>query len=226
MSGDFAGARGALETCEHASGLTRAELAAYHEAWALVWFGEGDDEEGARALARLAAVEPEHRLTADAPPRIRARFQELLAATATPTLELRAERERGDAVVSARVRDDPHGVVERTRIFAREGERGEWRSVAGEQLSLTTEGDVAYYGVAEGVGGAPVAAAGSVEDPLWLRSVPDAAVAQADDLPIVLGVVAATAIVVGLAVGLGVGLGTQQQGATISAPMPQGFIHF
>ncbi len=201
---ELGAARAALEECAGASGFTLADLAAYHEAWALVHFGEGQQEEGDRALARLAAIAPEHQLRPEVPPRIRARFETLVAAAVRPRLELTAEREGGEVVIEAHVRDDPHGVVVQARVHARDAASGDFGPPAQDRVSVQSEGDVAYYGVAEGVGGAQVATAGSSEAPLWLRSEPRAA--QGDDLPLVLGVTAAVVVVV--------------------APTPQGFIHF
>ncbi len=221
---ELGAARAALEECAGASGFTLADLAAYHEAWALVHFGEGQQEEGDRALARLAAIAPEHQLRPEVPPRIRARFETLVAAAVRPRLELTAEREGGEVVIEAHVRDDPHGVVVQARVHARDAASGDFGPPAQDRVSVQSEGDVAYYGVAEGVGGAQVATAGSSEAPLWLRSEPRAA--QGDDLPLVLGVTAAVVVVVAVVVGVAVGVGTQQGGTTVGAPTPQGFIHF
>jgi hypothetical protein len=231
-SANFAGALVALEACERAASFSEAELAHYYETLALVRFGTGENAAADEALARLAAIAPSHAFSAEAPPRVRERFAEVAATVARPALELEAAAQGDEVVISADVRDDPHTIVRRVRLFARAG-AGAWSDREGMELRLRAGGErVEYYGVAEGLGGAVIAQAGDPQRPLTRQTaataLPLGGETEEEDrgggstvLYVVL-IVAAVALVAG-GITLGVVLGTQSSGNALGAPRGEGF---
>ena len=224
---DFTAARAALETCEGTDGLSTAELARYYEVSALLHFGTGDEASGELALARLAALVPDHRFSDDAPPSVRSRFASIAPRVARPVLEVEASARSGVVVVSGTVRDDTHGIVRQVRLFARPTE-GRFEDRVG-RFEAPDGTDLAYYGVAEGIGGAEVARAGSAERPLWYRAASTSTGQDAGtsddtggDTLLYVGLAAGAALVVIAAVALAVAV-SGSTATQLSSPTPEGF---
>jgi len=167
---DFRAALAAFDEAEAADDLTVADLEALLEGRAMAGLALGDDAAVTTALRRLAAIDPEHRFGAAAPPEIRASFERVgNAQSARLALSLRSRRETDTVAIEAEVAGDPGGLVRSVDLSARVP-GGEWRRSTGRRLRLRAAptDTVQAFATARGPGGAPVAAAGSAAAPIEL----------------------------------------------------------
>lgn len=157
---DFEGAAHAFDDAE-AGTLTRAELVRTLEGRAHVHYALGEEAALAAALARLAAMAPEHRFAAEAPPELVERFREL-AGRRRLALEVALVEGEAEARLEARASGDPGGLVRHVRVAARVDD-GPWVEAEDEPLTIPIDPAraLAWYGEAIGPGGAIVASDGS-----------------------------------------------------------------
>ncbi|MBX3272907.1 MAG: hypothetical protein KF729_21775 [Sandaracinaceae bacterium] len=197
LAADFDGALAAFDEAE-AGTLTRAELVRVFEGRAHVHYALGRAAALEAALARLAAMAPEHRLAPETPPELVERFARL-ADRRRLTLEVELTESETEARLEARAEGDPGGLVRHVRVAARVGD-GAWLEAQDEPLILPIDAAraLAYYGEALGPGGAVVARDGSREAP-HLRE----GASGGDDAPwgwIALG--AGAAVVIGVVIAI------------------------
>ncbi|MCA9608025.1 MAG: hypothetical protein KC619_20595 [Myxococcales bacterium] len=210
---DFEGAVAAFDEAE-AGTLTRAELTRTLEGRAQVAYALGDEATLTAALARLAAMAPEHRFAAEAPPELVERFRQL-AGRRRLRLEVDLRQREAEARLEARTDGDPGGLVRHVRIAARV-EDGAWVEAEDEPLTLPVDAAraLAWYGEAIGPGGAIVANDGT-------RAAPHLRPASGDEEEVPwgwIGLGAGAAIVIGVVVAVVV-VATAPADTQPSAPM-------
>lgn len=172
LSADFDGALAAFERAE-AGVLDRSAVLRILEGRAQIHFALGDQEAVYAALARLASLSPEYRLSPETPPDLVEAFTAIREESPRLTLSVTPEREEDAVRLSATVEGDVGGLVRALRITGRT-EGGEWTQSEDEPLRVEagpTE-PVDYYAEALGAGGAVLLAEGSVDRPR--RVTPDA----------------------------------------------------
>lgn len=161
---DFEGAVRAFDEAE-AGTLTRAELTRVLEGRAQVFYALGDEPALTAALGRLAAMSPEHRFAAEAPPELIERFRSL-ADRRRLRLDVSLDQREAEARLEARADGDPGGLVRHVRVAARI-EDGAWIEAEDEPLTIPVDASraLAWYGEAIGPGGAVVASDGTRDAP-------------------------------------------------------------
>lgn len=214
--------------------LDRAGYIALLEGRALAAWANGDADRARADLSALAAIDPTHVLSPEAPPDLTELFAERAAARTGP-IEARVDFEDESGAIDVTIRNDDLGLVSRVRAHVR-APNGEW-SITEHDPRGASVPVASRHGRAEawvellGPGGAVLATAGSAATPLvWVVAVRSTSVStgeteEADDtaLWIGLGVVGA-AVVVGAVMAIAVVASTQgSPGTQPDAPMVVGF---
>lgn len=193
-----------LARAEAADDLSRDDLIALIRTRALVYFALGSVPAMTRDVERLAALDPNIEMPAEAPPTVRNAFADARTRVRPLRLTGDVERVRTGARFRARIAGDPEGLVRRTEVSCRVGESEATRA-RGESLDLRAEtGDVIRcHAVLVGVGGATLASVASPDAPLTRTLGPFVAPGEGDSsaVPYLLvggGLAVASAVVVWL----------------------------
>jgi len=206
LEADFDGALGAFDEAERGT-LTRGELIRSLEGRAHVHFALGAEEALRAALARLAAIAPEHRLAPESPPELHARFLDH-AGRGGITVVVSHEEHGGEARLEARAEGDPGGLVRHVVVAARI-DRAAWIEAEDEPLTIPVQPSqtLAWYGQAIGPGGAVVANDGSREAPR-VRASPSAALEEDETPWLFIGLAAGGVLIIATVITLVVVLAT------------------
>ncbi len=165
---DFRAAMTTFDRAEAATDLTLPDVVLLLEGRAMAALAMGDEAAEAENLARLAALEPDHRFGAEAPPEIRTAFDRARAAhPARLTLEVRSTREDDAVVLEVVVEGDPGGLVRSVRLSARPA-GGAWQDWDEPTARLPARPDQAIeaHASARGPGGAVIADAATRASPI------------------------------------------------------------
>lgn len=164
---DFRAAMSTFDRAEAATDLTLPDVVLLLEGRAMAALAMGDEAAEAENLARLAALEPDHRFGPEAPPEIRTAFDRARAAhPARLTLEVRSTRQDDAVVLEVVVGGDPGGLVRSVRLSARPA-GGAWRDWDEPTAHVPARPDqvVEAHASARGPGGAVIADAGTRASP-------------------------------------------------------------
>jgi hypothetical protein len=161
LSADFEGALAAFDQAETGA-LERRDLLRILEGRAQIHFALGDSEAVRGALARLASLSPDYRLSPETPPDLVEAFGTIRDDTPLLRLEVTPQREEGLVRFRASAIGDVGGLVRGLRITAR-AEGSSWVQAIDEPLTIDATSDEAieYYVEAIGPGGAVLAALGT-----------------------------------------------------------------
>lgn len=165
---DFQGALTAFDEAERAADLQRADLVRLVEGRALANLALGRPAAVETEMANLAAIDPEHQFSAEAPPEAQEHFDRARASSPGPIRVLvESTPQPGGLALTATVENDGRSLARRVRLVARPT-GGAWQTSDDGSLTLQAAGGtrIDYYAVAIGPGGAPIAEAGTRASPL------------------------------------------------------------
>ena len=165
---DFQGALDAFTRAEQATDLSREDLVQLYIRRAMVHHAMQHPEDLEADVFRLATLDRGLTLPRSAPPPVRRAYEAAVARVTAPIrLDVEVQPMPGGIKLIARVTDDNAALVQSLRVRARTQD-GSWRTSdrASMEVPAAAGATVEYVAEAIGPGGAVIATAGTVAEPL------------------------------------------------------------